>query len=103
MMQLIGSVKKIRGLSFDTQNQAHYNGICFKWLPAEQRWPRLQTMKNKRPKRIAVILSPGIPIVSNGIIAEPATALLPDSAAVIPSSDPFPNFSGCLLHLPASL
>jgi hypothetical protein len=46
---------------------------------------------------MAVVPEDGIPSVSNGIIADPAAALLADSGAATPSMAPFQNFSGCLL------
>ena len=40
--------------------------------------------------------SPGMPSVSRGMRVAPQTALLADSAAATPSTEPWPNSSGCL-------
>ena len=45
---------------------------------------------------MATVPSPGMPRVSRGIRVAPVTALLADSAAAIPSTEPWPNSSGCL-------
>ena len=55
------------------------------------------------PRMMAVTVSPGIPRVSSGISAPPMEALLDVSEATIPSMQPVPNFSGCLLCCLATL
>ena len=45
---------------------------------------------------MATVPSPGMPRVSRGIRVAPVTALLADSAAAMPSTEPWPNSSGCL-------
>ena len=45
---------------------------------------------------MATVPSPGMPRVSRGMRVAPVTALLADSAAATPSTEPCPNSSGCL-------
>ena len=45
---------------------------------------------------MATVPSPGMPSVNRGISVAPVTALLADSAAAMPSTEPLPNSSGCL-------
>ena len=44
---------------------------------------------------MATVPSPGMPKVKSGIKVAPVTALLADSAAAIPSTEPLPNSSLC--------
>ena len=50
----------------------------------------------KAPSNMASMTLPGIPSATSGTSAPPTVALLADSDAMIPSSHPVPNFSGCL-------
>ena len=48
------------------------------------------------PRKMAVTVLPGMPIVKSGISEPPMTALLAVSDAIMPSTMPVPNFSGYL-------
>ena len=58
--------------------------------------PGVKPWMRNAPINNAATSSPGILRVNIGIMLEPQTALLADSAAAIPSTDPFPYFSGSL-------
>ena len=58
--------------------------------PGATPWSRIA------PKSMAAGGLPGIPMESKGIMAPPIQALLATSEAMMPSSEPFPNFSGVL-------
>ena len=58
--------------------------------------PGLRPLIISADSMMATQPSPGMPSVSSGISVAPVTALLADSAAAMPSTEPFPNSSGCL-------
>jgi len=77
--------------------------MIFALLPENRSGPGLNPWIRRAPRKSAETALPGIPKVRRGTNDPPTHALFEASLAMIPSTMPVPNFSGCLDLLLASL